>query len=623
MYITYCRNQRTVDLEDKTSYRLSVTGGDYRPTWLIRVSDWKRVPGEAAVDGYHTLSYCWEQSGEVVKREEGDQNEYTVIDHGEHCIVEGYDVDVDYINGTCLAKLERCDVEEEVDSENKERNSKYVTWCEPMSEKTTLKHVTYEELLQQLCKDFQVEYLWYDKVCIDQSDKKHKLHQINEMHKIYSNARYTIALIPEVIIWDPEDFNEKVEQYGNCARRLFIISLSLMGCWWTRSWTLEELMVSKRILMVGTDTNMFQHSLHTPDAPPTAIDIFSESMLDFGEQMEKTGGSVNQALAQAHFRTSTKPHDMIFALKNTFGHMFDDIKISYSTDVQTAFNNFYRNIATKDLSILCFGSNRLPCGKWHQVSTMGDYNLPSWTGVAGCHVRERANITTHPQLSYTINKSMKMNIKTNRYWEISITKYEYGPYCSPTNKYTALKKQGVLLEQIRKISSARLMGKWTDMVRADKDTVLTEWSTNMNLFTKVYMTHYHDGLSEKNALTQLRPLSLTEDCEGEKCIVLPILLETKTLTHKKVDEYKYAGGTSIANFILPVFCKCSNSTSEQYKAVGIYLVGNHKYNKVSSTFNWNHCIGRDDVNPIQNPKDILNMLFENNCHEIPKEFIVV
>ena len=88
MYITYCRNQKTVDLEDKTDYRLSLTGGDYRPTWLMRVSDWKKVPGTEAVDGYHTISYCWEQSGEVVKNETNE--EYSLVDNGKHCIVEDF-----------------------------------------------------------------------------------------------------------------------------------------------------------------------------------------------------------------------------------------------------------------------------------------------------------------------------------------------------------------------------------------------------------------------------------------------------------------------------------------------------------------------------------------------------
>ncbi|KAI9264281.1 hypothetical protein BDA99DRAFT_536996 [Phascolomyces articulosus] len=32
----------------------------------------------------------------------------------------------------------------------------------------TTRHVTYGKLLQQICNDFQIEYLWYDKICIDQ-----------------------------------------------------------------------------------------------------------------------------------------------------------------------------------------------------------------------------------------------------------------------------------------------------------------------------------------------------------------------------------------------------------------------------------------------------------------------
>ena len=87
MYIEYYRKQKSLDIEDKTNYRLSLTGGDFRPVWLVRVSDWKKVPGEEAVNGYHTLSYCWQQSGKVVKRNDGS-GEYDCIDRGRHCIIE-------------------------------------------------------------------------------------------------------------------------------------------------------------------------------------------------------------------------------------------------------------------------------------------------------------------------------------------------------------------------------------------------------------------------------------------------------------------------------------------------------------------------------------------------------
>ncbi|KAI9268934.1 hypothetical protein BDA99DRAFT_570161, partial [Phascolomyces articulosus] len=76
MYITYYQDQRSEDIVDPC-YQLNIMGGDYRPTWLIRTFDWKKVPGIEARFGYCTLSYCWEQSGEVIvqsnnKKEQSD-----------------------------------------------------------------------------------------------------------------------------------------------------------------------------------------------------------------------------------------------------------------------------------------------------------------------------------------------------------------------------------------------------------------------------------------------------------------------------------------------------------------------------------------------------------------------
>ena len=153
MYIKYHRKQKSLDIEDKTNYRLSLTGGDYRPVWLVRILDWKKVRDEEAVNGYHTFSYCWEQSGKVVKRNDGSR-EYDCVDRGRHCIIEHF-------------------------KERKTRN---------FFRHTVNKYVTYEELLQQVCNDFQIEYLWYDKVCIDQADDGAGLREIKEMHKVYRNS---------------------------------------------------------------------------------------------------------------------------------------------------------------------------------------------------------------------------------------------------------------------------------------------------------------------------------------------------------------------------------------------------------------------------------------------------
>ena len=77
----------------------------------------------------------------------------------------------------------------------------------------------------------------------------------------------------------------------------------------------------------------------------------------------------------AHFQTSTKPHDMIYALKNTFPYMFEDIEVGYSTDIKTVFNDFYRHVATEDISILCFGSNDLLDGRTGMKSSIESYKL--------------------------------------------------------------------------------------------------------------------------------------------------------------------------------------------------------------------------------------------------------
>ncbi|KAI9249680.1 hypothetical protein BDA99DRAFT_564246 [Phascolomyces articulosus] len=259
--------------------------------------------------------------------------------------------------------------------------------------KTTIKYVTYEELLQQICKDFEIEYSWYDKICIDQSDDQMRLQEIKQMHKIYGNACYTVAIVPEVHIHDPKDFDTLIPvNIATKATAKAWGDILLKSLWWKRSWILEETMSSKRILVIGTDTHFWQHSFHTCDIP-TTYDEFSLRLLDFANQ-QQGGGSVNQALNQAHFRTSSKEHDKIFSLVNIFPDMFKNMEINYKIDIKTTLHHFYRTIATHDLSILCFGSNLTNDGEEIRVNTMKNHSLPSWTGVSGEHLDKPVATTT-------------------------------------------------------------------------------------------------------------------------------------------------------------------------------------------------------------------------------------
>ncbi|KAI9262406.1 hypothetical protein BDA99DRAFT_74504 [Phascolomyces articulosus] len=627
MYITYCQNQKSLDLVDTTHLRLNAKGGkDYRPTWLIRVSDWKTVSGKEAKNGYCTISYCWEQSGEVVKKNDGS-GEYDLVDNAEHCIVYGYDINKDRIL-----------------SSTKE-GAMYVNVCQAINEDTAVFGVEFEGVLQQICTDFDIDYIWYDKVCINQSDKAAKIREIKQMHNIYKNARYAVALVPEIMIYDPDNVAREDFRRGTVAMCQALDDIT-QSRWWKRSWTLEEVMSSQRILFVGTNTHFWKHSLHdkTCDAP-TTVDSLSDNLLNFACQGEKegTGGSVNQALYEAHFRTSTKFHDIIFALANTFPKMFDHLDVSYKTDINVTFNTFYKSIASTDYSILCFGSNLNPEGDPRRPNTMHDFKLPSWTGAPhGLHIPYPVTGTIAPTTKYVIDDQMKLHVSTKHYWKIPVTKYKYGCLSSSLSKKTVGTPEYIQFrDRATNIQTTRANDQWTSMPEANMDTIQTEWYVNLNIWTNCNATHYHDpqqqedgkkkDKNKKDVLsgikkTQLRPLSLTEDCD--ECFVLPILLKTHKGVHDDYDEV-YPALRRVALYhniyLLPVVKKCNtnNKTAaqERYKSIGIYVVGSTTQ-YADPTFRWNHCVGRDDIHTEKDPKEILNTLFEKSSHDSIKEFII-
>ncbi|KAI7847604.1 hypothetical protein BDC45DRAFT_525583, partial [Circinella umbellata] len=505
-----------------------------------------------------------------------------------------------------------CEGDSNLDEEETIDYNEYVSLCVTNSETASIRYVTYDELLQQVCKDFQVEYVWYDKICIDQSDHNAKSHEIKQMNKIYRNGHYTIAMIPEVRLYNPQDFEEEALGFAHKAQESVIEDV-WDSCWYKRSWTLEEVMMARRILIVGADTNMFQHSLHTTDVP-TTVDIFSGKLLDF-EGTERNKVSVNQALAFAHFRTSTKPHDIIYALKNTFSHMFDDIEVNYSRDIRTVFDEFYRHITIADLSILCFGSINNFDGSIRMQSTMDSYNLPSWTGTAGVHVETRATTTIHPQLEYHVDDTMWMHVTTKQYWKIPITSYDRGCFSLSKN---SIEEINSYVEKRNRRRSAESNDYEPDLTTADKDTVLLESVLNMQKAIGANMTHYHQP--QDDLLTQIRPLTLTEDCE--ECIVLPILLQLHTPVYKRMggDVPSFLIKGYDYDYCLPVLRECIDGTG-RYKAIGIYYVGVRDHRPTEPPLKLMNYIGRNDIS-FDDPKEIISALFENNCHEVPKEFII-
>ncbi|KAG2221003.1 hypothetical protein INT45_004622 [Circinella minor] len=361
-YITYEKKQHTSKYSDDRRYESYrryakppypvpsvLPQPHFMPNYLVRTSDMKVVKGSEVHEGYCALSYSWNQSGEILINKTTGKS-YR-IDQGKHRIIFTED----------------------------KKSGKKLRGRKRISDRS--KYVTFEGLIQEICKDFHIKYIWYDQKCIDQEDEKKKREEIHQMHKIYSNAYCTVALVPEVRtpykwhIEHPEDRDD-----DSCTRDDNFLSSQ----WMKRMWTLEEALMSSKILIVGQNLHFWGHQ----------EDDYIIPILD-----EKFGTSAYRVLHYAHARTSTKEHDLIFALANIFPDIMEQITVDYKQDIQALMIQFYGLLAKKDLTILCFGRYReypIMC-RTSSYNTTKDkvsekeeydipiqkYDLPSWTGVNG------------------------------------------------------------------------------------------------------------------------------------------------------------------------------------------------------------------------------------------------
>ncbi|KAI8136720.1 hypothetical protein BJV82DRAFT_584310 [Fennellomyces sp. T-0311] len=254
-------------------------------------------------------------------------------------------------------------------------------------------------------KDFNIEYLWYDKWCINQGNKEAKLQEIRQMHRIY---------MPEILIKDSMEFDIRTI-HGHTEAKKRALEAALKSQWWKRSWTLEEVMMSSQMLIVGTNTYLWCESVaNDQDSIATRrTDIISTNMLDF---KNKGFQSANQVLRHAHFRTSFKEHDKIFAMANIFHGITTldmEYDCDYDSDIRSVMDTFYRSIADNDLSVMCFGSVLNEHGEASYSTTMSSYQLPSWTGVSGLHVSfPISDISLWRRTPYRIDRDMRLHIKS-------------------------------------------------------------------------------------------------------------------------------------------------------------------------------------------------------------------
>ncbi|KAI9271537.1 hypothetical protein BDA99DRAFT_594509 [Phascolomyces articulosus] len=196
---------------------------DFMPTKLVRISDMKVVDGSQVNEGYCALSYSWNQSGDILLDEK--TGKYKRIDEGKHNIISYDDIYPDMIIPFYEAVYTDDSIKIYQVLEIMDDNNYYFT--------KTVQYVKFEDIIQQICQQFNIKYIWYDQLCINQDNNEEKQHEIRNMHRIYENAYCTVALVPEYSF--EERLRANKQQY------------------FKRLWTLEEVVKSKRLIFVGRD----------------------------------------------------------------------------------------------------------------------------------------------------------------------------------------------------------------------------------------------------------------------------------------------------------------------------------------------------------------------------------
>ena len=143
-------------------------------------------------------------------------------------------------------------------------------------------------------------YIWIDSCCIDKSSSTELSEAINSMYLWYSNAAICYAFLADV----PEDDEPDAE--GSYFRR---------SRWFTRGWTLQELIAPRRVVFLSNQWSAFGTKA-TLAAIVEEITHIDRAVLFHKKSLDEV--SVAERMSWASKRTTTRIEDQAYALLGIF-----------------------------------------------------------------------------------------------------------------------------------------------------------------------------------------------------------------------------------------------------------------------------------------------------------------
>jgi hypothetical protein len=160
----------------------------------------------------------------------------------------------------------------------------------------------YEKIVKccELATSDGFEYAWVDTCCIDKTSSSELSEAINSMYRWYGNAHVCYVILSDVTT------NEDPHDQRSTFRR---------SRWFTRGWTLQELIVPRTVIFYSKDWIEIgtKLSLRTLVADITQID---EEILSFTQALKYF--SIAQKMSWASRRQTTRTEDLAYCLMGIF-----------------------------------------------------------------------------------------------------------------------------------------------------------------------------------------------------------------------------------------------------------------------------------------------------------------
>jgi hypothetical protein len=229
-------------------------------------------------------------------------------------------------------------------------------------------------------------WIWIDTICIDKTNLAELSETINSMYKIYSESTVCYIVLSDVQPCSTEEV-AKVDSQFRKSR------------WFTRGWTLQELLAPKEARFFAEDWSYIDNRANMQDTISEITSIPTNLLNDHLESPYRSNAVSSiygfaQRMSWASSRSTTRPEDRAYCLLGIFAV---NIPLLYGEGGDSAFQRLQEEVIkrTADWSVFAW-RGIVPEKEVQQRAAVVHYSINHNTGLDG-------DRTTEPPLDGLIN----------------------------------------------------------------------------------------------------------------------------------------------------------------------------------------------------------------------------